>query len=229
MNHYLVECCANSVQSGIQGALGGANRIELCSNLESGGITPLREDVAILITSISIPIRILIRPRAGDFIYSEDELIQMLADIQFCKTIGCEGVVIGVLTKEGGINMNQTQRLVHAANPMHVTFNRAFDEGNNLQQNLEDVIACGCDTLLTAGQNNNVSLGMSNLKKLVSISEGRINILAGSGVSHENVKALFKIGIRNFHLSGSEKNINGVLETNSKNILAVIEELKTFV
>jgi copper homeostasis protein len=229
MNHYLVECCANSIQSAIQAELGGANRIELCTNLEVGGITPLREDITTLIKSVSIPIRILIRPRAGDFIYSEDEMIQMLADIQFCKTIGCEGVVIGVLTKERGINMNQTQRLVHAAIPMHVTFNRAFDEGNDLQQNLEDVIESGCDSLLTSGQAKNVALGLENLKKLVRISVGRINILAGSGVNHTNAEDLFKIGIRNFHLSGSEKNTDGVLETNSKNIQAVVEKLEDIV
>ena len=93
MNHYLVECCANSIQSAIQGELGGANRIELCSNLEIGGVTPSRGDIATLITTINIPVRILIRPRAGNFIYSENELLQMIADIQFCKTIGCEGVV----------------------------------------------------------------------------------------------------------------------------------------
>ena len=229
MNHYFVECCANSVQSAIQAELGGANRVELCANLEVGGITPLREDITTLIKSVSIASRILIRPRAGDFIYSKDEMIQMLADIQFCKTIGCEGVVIGVLTKGGGIKMNQTKRLVHAAKPMRVTFHRAFDEGNDLVKNLEDMIACGCDTLLTSGQAKNVSLGLENLKKLVRISAGRINILAGSGVNHKNVEDLFKIGVRNFHLSGSEKNTDGVLETNSKNIQAVVEKLENIV
>ena len=229
MNHYLIECCANSIQSAIQAELGGANRVELCANLEVGGITPLREDITTLIKSVSIPIRILIRPRAGDFIYSKDEMMQMLTDIQFCKTIGCEGVVIGVLTKEGGINMNQTKRLVHAAKPMRVTFHRAFDEANNLVKNLENVIACDCDTLLTSGKAKNVSLGFKNLKRLVKISSGRINILGGGGVNHTNVEALFKIGIRNFHLSGSEKNTHGVLETNSKNIQAVAEKLEDIV
>jgi len=229
MNNLLIECCANSVQSAINGAKGGANRIELCRSLMVGGLTPKHEDIIKAKVKLTIPLHILIRPREGSFIYADKEFNQILSDITICKDIGCAGVVIGSLNIDGSINKKQTKAMVDSAKPMHITFHRAFDEGNNLQQNLEDVIACGCDTLLTAGQNNNVSLGMSNLKKLVSISEGRINILAGSGVSHENVKALFKIGIRNFHLSGSEKNINGVLETNSKNILAVIEELKTFV
>lgn len=229
MNHYLVECCANSIQSAIQAEVGGANRVEFCANLEVGGITPLKEDIITLINSVNIPIRILIRPRAGDFIYSEDEIIQMIADIQFCKTIGSEGVVIGVLTKEGRVDINQTKRLAHAAKPMHVTFHRAFDEGNDLQQNLEDVIASDCDTLLTSGQAKNVALGLENLKKLVRISVGRINILAGSGVNHTNTEALYKIGIRNFHLSGSEKNMHGVLGTNSRNIQAVVKKLEDIV
>jgi copper homeostasis protein len=229
MNHYFVECCANSVQSGIQGALGGANRIELCSNLESGGITPLREDIQKAKKLLTIPVHILIRPRAGDFVYTRKEILQMIDDIRFCKKAGCDGVVIGMLKKDGSINKEQCEQLVNITKPMHVTFHRAFDEGNNLVKNLEDVIACGCDTILTAGQENNVNLGIENLKKLVRISAGRINILAGSGVNHTNVEALFKIGIRNFHLSGSEKNIHGVLGTNSRNIQAVVEKLEDIV
>ena len=229
MNNLLIECCANNVQSAINGAKGGATRIELCENLPVGGMTPKHEDIIKAKEKLTIPLHILIRPREGSFIYNDDEFNQILTDIAFCKNIGCSGIVIGALKIDGSINKNQTKAMVDSAKPMHVTFHRAFDEGNNLAKNLEDVIACGCDTLLTAGQNNNVSHGMSNLKKLVSISEGRINILAGSGVCHENIKDLFKIGIRNFHLSGSEKNTDGILETNSKNILAVIKELNTIV
>tara|TARA_B110000263_G_scaffold177047_1_gene154784 strand:+ start:362 stop:1051 length:690 start_codon:yes stop_codon:yes gene_type:complete len=229
MNHFLVECCANSIQSAIQGELGGANRIELCSNLEIGGLTPSKKEIATLITTINIPVRILIRPRAGNFIYSENELLQMITDIQFCKKIGCEGVAIGALHKDGSINKEQTKQLIKAAKPMHVTFHRAFDEGNNLQQSLEDVIACGCDTLLTAGQDNNVRNGLSNLEKLIKLANNRITILAGSGVNHTNVKSLYKIGIRNFHLSGSKINPKGELETEALLIKAVIGKLEGIV
>ena len=152
MNDFLVECCANSVQSAINGELGGANRIELCTHLEVGGITPTREDIIRARELLNIPLHVLIRPRSGDFVFSEKEMVQMLADIQFCKKLGCEGVVIGALHKDGSINKEQTKAMVKAVKPMHLTFHRAFDEGNNLQQNLEDVIACGCELLLTAGQ-----------------------------------------------------------------------------
>ena len=213
MNHYLLECCANSIQSALNGEEGGASRIELCAKLELGGITPKRKDVLKAKEILKIPICILIRPRSGSFIYSQDELSQMLSDIQFCKTVGCERVAIGALKKNGSINMKQTKRMVKAATPMRVTFHRAFDEGNDLQKNLEDVIACGCDTLLTAGQNKNVNSGISNLKKLIKLAKGRITILAGSGVNHRNVEVLYKIGIRNFHLSGSMKHLKGELKT----------------
>jgi len=229
MNNLVIECCANSVQSAINGVKGGANRIELCNNLENGGLTPKYEDIIKAKEKLITPLHILIRPREGSFIYTNDELNQILTDITFCKNVGCAGVVIGSLNIDGSINKKQTKAMVDSAKPMHITFHRAFDECNNLLRNLKDVIDCGCDTLLTSGQEKNVCLGFEKLKTLVSISKGRINILAGGGVNHENVKALFKIGVRSFHLSGSEKNSNGILETNSKNILSVIKKLKTLV
>ena len=229
MNHYSVECCSNSVQSAIQGMLGGANRVELCANLEVGGITPSRQDIQKVKGLLDIPLHILIRPRAGNFTYTESEILQIIADIQFCKNIGCDGVVIGALNTNGSINKVQTQTMVKAAKPMHITFHRAFDEGNSLQQNLEDVIACGCDSLLTAGQNNNVTDGISNLEQLIRLANNRITILAGSGVNHTNTEALYKIGIRNFHLSGSIKNKRKEAITDALLIKAVINKLEEIV
>ena len=229
MNDFLVECCANSVQSAINGELGGANRIELCTHLEVGGITPTREDIIRARELLNIPLHVLVRPRSGDFVFSEKEMVQMLADIQFCKKLGCEGVVIGALHKDGSINKEQTKAMVKAAKPMHITFHRAFDEGNNLQQNLEDVIACGCTLLLTAGKSDNVIDGISNLEQLVKLAKGRITILAGSGVNQSNAEALYKIGIRNFHLSASKKNQNSKVETDDLLIKAVIDKLEQIV
>jgi copper homeostasis protein len=225
MNIFLIECCANSVQSAINGQIAGANRIELCCNLEVGGLTPSREEITKALGILNIPIRILIRPRSGNFVFSKQELSQMIANINFCKTIGCEGIVIGALNKNNSINIEQTKVMVKAAKPMHITFHRAFDEANNLEENLEDVIACGCDSILTAGQSTNVIDGIANLKKLIRLANNRIHILAGSGVNHTNVEALYKIGIRNFHLSGSEKTKSDILETNSINIQKLITKL----
>jgi copper homeostasis protein len=229
MNHYSVECCSNSVQSAIQGGLGGANRIELCANLEVGGITPSRKNIKKTKGLLNIPLYILIRPRAGRFIYTGKEILKMIDDIQFCKKAGCDGVVIGMLKKDGSINKEQCTQLVNIAKPMHVTFHRAFDEGNDLQQNLEDVIDCGCDTLLTAGQSENVNSGISNLEQLVILAKERITIVAGSGVNATNAKTLYKIGVRNFHLSGSIKNLNGELETSSLLIKKMKDKLEQIV
>ena len=229
MNDFLVECCANSVQSAINGQIGGANRIELCTHLEVGGITPTREDIIRARELLNIPLHVLIRPRSGDFVFSEKEMVQILADIQFCKKLGCDGVVIGALHKDDSINKEQTKAMVKAAKPMHITFHRAFDEGNNLRQNLEDVIACGCELFLTAGQSDNVIDGISNLEQLVKLAKGRITILAGSGVNQSNAEALYKIGIRNVHLSGSMKNQKGEIETDALLIKAVIDKLEQIV
>ena len=229
MNHYLIECCANSVQSAINGEKGGANRIELCAGLELGGLTPKRDDILKANTEINIPIYVLIRPKDRNFVYSDDDLIKMISDIQFCKTVGSEGIVIGALHKNGSINMDQTKQMVKAAAPMRVSFHRAFDEANDLLKNLEDVIACGCDTLLTAGQSENVNSVISNLEQLVKLAKGRITILAGSGVNHTNAEALYKIGIRNFHLSGSIENLKGKLETHSLLIKKMKDKLDQIV
>mgnify|MGYP006180910625 CR=1 FL=1 len=229
MNIFFIECCANSVQSAINGRLGGANRIELCQNLESGGLTPKIKEIRKALAILNIPIRILIRPRIGSFIFSKEELSKMIRDINFCKGIGCEGVVVGALNDDRSINMEQTKKMVQAAKPMHITFHRAFDEANNIKKNLEDVIACGCDTLLTSGQSNNIINGISNLKNLIKLANNRIQILAGSGVNHKNVGLLYKIGIRSFHLSGSKKTKNSILETKSENIQKLITKLNTIV
>ena len=213
MTKLVVECCANSVESFVNGQKGGATRIELCRSLEVGGLTPSYSNILIAKSLILIPIFVLIRPRKGNFIYSDTEFKQIISDIKFCKEIGCNGIVMGSLNKDGSINQLQSTEMINIARPMEVTFHRAFDEGNELQKNLEDVIACGCDTLLTAGQSENVNSGISNLEQLVKLAKGRITVLAGSGVNHTNAEALYKIGIRNFHLSGSIRNQKGELET----------------
>jgi len=229
VKNFFVECCANSVQSAINGQIGGANRIELCQNLEVGGLTPNKKEIKQALNILNIPTRILIRPRAGSFIFSEEEQLKMIADINFCKEIGCEGVVIGALNNDRSINIEQTKEMAQVAKPMHITFHRAFDEANNIKQNLEDVIACGCDSLLTSGQSTNVINGISNLKNLIQMANNRIQILAGNGVNHTNVEMLYKIGIRRFHLSGSKTNKNSILETKSENIKKLITKLNKIV
>lgn len=225
MNDLLIECCANSIESAINGENGGAHRIELCRKLEVGGITPFHQDIIQAKETLTIALNILIRPRASDFVYTENELKQMIHDIIFCKEVGCDGVVIGALNPDGSINKKQCEQMIDAANGMHITFHRAFDEANNLEQNLEDIIECGCDSLLTAGQSRNVEEGFPKLETLVKLANNRINILAGSGVNVANVESLYQIGISSFHLSGNELTTSGRMETSTKIIRAVVEKL----
>ena len=227
MTKLVVECCANSIESAINGQKGGTNRIELCTELESGGITPLHKEITLAKSLLNIPIFVLIRPRKGNFIYTEKEFQQIISDIEFCKKSGCEGVVIGSLNLDGSINKEQTSEMVKIAKPMEVTFHRAFDESKDIENDLNSIISCGCDRLLTSGKEENVELGYKNLKKIIQLSEGRIKVMAGSGVSHTNIEKLYNIGIREFHLSGKIKNNDGKIETSEELIRLAVSKTKT--
>lgn len=223
----IIECCANSVNSALIGIEAGANRVELCANLEEGGTTPKLEDIKTLRKLTKVNIHVLILPNANKFIYPKGEFQQIINDIEYCKKIGCNGVVIGALNKNLSINISQTKAMVKAAKPMKVTFHRAFDITTNLEKNLEKIITCKCDYLLTSGQKSSVEKGMKNLKQLGKLANNRIKILAGGGVNHKNIKTLYDIGIREFHLSGSKKNKLGILETKFENINKAVKELTT--
>jgi len=223
----IIECCANSVNSALIGIEAGANRVELCANLEEGGTTPKLEDIKTLRKLTKVNIHVLILPNANKFIYPKEEFQQIINDIEYCKKIGCNGVVIGALNKNLSINISQTKAMVKAAKPMKVTFHRAFDITTNLEKNLEKIITCKCDYLLTSGQKSSVEKGMKNLKQLGKLANNRIKILAGGGVNHKNIKTLYDIGIREFHLSGSKKNKLGILETKFENINKAVKELTT--
>ena len=227
MTKLVVECCANSIESAIKGQKGGTNRIELCTELESGGITPLHKEITLAKSLLNIPVFVLIRPRKGNFIYTEKEFQQIISDIEFCKKTGCEGVVIGSLNLDGSINKEQTSEMVKIARPMEVTFHRAFDESKDIENDLNSIISCGCDRLLTSGKEENVELGYKKLKKIIQLSEGRINIMAGSGLSHTNIEKLYNIGIREFHLSGKIKNNDGKIETSEELIRLAVSKTKT--
>ena len=223
----IIECCANSVNSALIGIEAGANRVELCTNLEEGGTTPKLEDIKTLRKLTKVNIHVLILPNANKFIYPKGEFQQIINDIEYCKKIGCNGVVIGALNKNLSINISQTKAMVKAAKPMKVTFHRAFDITTNLEKNLEKIITCKCDYLLTSGQKSSVEKGMKNLKQLGKLANNRIKRLAGGGVNHKNIKTLYDIGIREFHLSGSKKNKLGILETKFENINKAVKELTT--
>jgi copper homeostasis protein len=235
MSKVIVECCANSVQSAINGQAGGAERIELCANLEQGGTTPSAASICLAREALEVDLYVLIRPRAGNFVYSELELEEIIQDIEFCKEIGCDGVVVGVLNADGSVNEQQTKTMVQAAQPMGVTFHRAFDVAKDVEQALESIIKCGCERLLTSGQATQAIEGVKVFQQLVAKANNRIEIMAGSGVNANNVLTLYPLGIRQFHLSGTdviaqEENAfsfgSKLLQTNPQKIQEVADALE---
>ena len=201
-NSSIVEVCAFSLESCIAAEKGGAKRIELCSSIHEGGTTPSAGLIQLAKQRVSIEIYAMIRPRGGDFCYSNDEISVMEADIRMVKQCGCEGVVLGILQKDGRVNVSQTKALVALAKPMQVTFHRAIDMTPNYLQALEDIIETGCHRILTSGQKNTALEGMEAIEILVNQAKGRIEIMAGSGINAYNAKLLLHTGVNALHLTG---------------------------
>lgn len=198
----ILEICAGSVESAIAARDGGAQRIELCAALEIGGVTPSAGIIAEARKVEGISLNVIIRPRGGDFLYNSYEAESMIYDIQLCKKLGVDGVVIGALTADGDIDTALCRRLIDAADGMSVTFHRAFDMCRNPQQALEELIALGCDRVLTSGQATTAEAGIRLLKELVEQAAGRISIMPGCGVNSGNAaRILQETGATEIHAS----------------------------
>lgn len=199
----LLEICANSYQSAINAQEAGAHRIELCSELSIGGVTPSYGLLKLVLSTLRLPVFVLIRPRSGDFIYTKSEFDTMKTDIKLCKSLGARGIVSGVLTKERTIDLLRTQELIECAGSMEFTFHRAFDIVKDPFDALEQLIEMGAHRILTSGQRERAEEGLELLEALVDRAKGRIGIMAGSGVSAENVSKFRAIGITEVHSSAS--------------------------
>ena len=185
-----IEIACFNPESAITAFENGADRIELCDGLSEGGTTPDFETVKQLREKISIPMLVMIRPRGGNFTYSDEEFAQMKSDLRHLKSLKVDGFVFGILDENDEINTLQNKELVELAKPYPCTFHRAFDRAKDLETSLEKVIGCGFTTILTSGQKPNVSEGRENLKKLVELSAGRIEILVGGGLRSTNIKEI---------------------------------------
>ncbi len=201
----LLEICANSFDSALAAERGGADRIELCENLNEGGTTPSHGTISLTTRQLNIPVYVLIRPRAGNFVYSDEEFNIMKADVEHCKALGCQGVVIGLLKPDGTVDRQRTAELVRLAQPMGVTFHRAFDGVPEISQALEAIIESGCERILTSGLHNTAMEGAAVIRELRTLAGGRIKILAGSGVNPENITELARLTMADeFHSSAKE-------------------------
>jgi copper homeostasis protein len=185
-----VEVVVDSVASARAAERGGAARLELCSSLIEGGITPATGLIELTRAAVSIGIYVMIRPRGGDYCYDDDEFEVMQRDIAAAKRLGADGVVFGILDLRGRIDIARTRLLVELARPLGVTFHRAFDMTPDLPQALEDLCACGLDRVLTSGGEQTALQGSAVLAQLVQKSRNRIALMPGSGIKPENACAL---------------------------------------
>jgi len=201
-DQYVIEIATTDFITTKAAVEGGADRIELCASLIEGGITPSYGTLLQCRETFDVDLFPIIRPRGGDFLYTEEEFQMMLKEVKFCKEVGCEGVVIGLLQEDGNIDIKRTAALVQAAYPLDVTFHRAFDRCIDPFMALEQLIAVGCQRILTSGQKPIVMEGLETLIQLVEAANDRIIIMPGSGVRKENIKLLAeKTGAVEFHSS----------------------------
>ena len=198
---YFVESCCPSLEAVRRAVQAGAGRIELCEDLSCGGVTPSEELIrASLAVAGQIPVNVLVRPRAGDFVYSRDEVRQMLDSIAICKQLGVNGVVVGALTQEGKVDAETMRLLLTRARPLAVTFHRAFDVCQDPASALEELIGLGIERLLTSGHCANAFEGRFALKRLVEQASGRIVIMPGCGITPSNLAEIASVtGASEFH------------------------------
>jgi copper homeostasis protein len=198
----VVEICIDSVESAIAAERGGANRLELCSDLLEGGITPGAGLIASVRRKVAIELYVMIRPRGGDFCYSDSEFDVMREEIQHAQNLGADGVVLGLLDERGHIDVARTRQLVELARPLPVTFHRAIDMTPDLKQALENVVSTGACRILTSGGAPNATQGISEITRMVESARGRVAIMAGSGISTETIALVAEsTGATEFHSS----------------------------
>lgn len=211
-----LEVVVYTIDAALKAQEGGADRIELCDNPGEGGTTPSAGIIQQVKTLLNIPVFIMIRPRGGDFCYSDHEFESMKHYIAFCKSLNIPGVVFGILTTDGEIDKTRCTELIKLARPMKVTCHRAFDMTKDPMQSLEDCITLGFDRILTSGHQLKAEMGIACITQLVKQSKNRISIMAGSGVNEQNVaKIITNTKVKEVHFAALKQETSNMQYQNS--------------
>jgi copper homeostasis protein len=214
-----LEIVASTVRSCVAAERGGADRIELCAALGTAGVTPSAGTIKAVKAAVSIPVFVMIRPREGDFVYSEEEILVMEHEIDAAQVYGADGIVFGCLTPDGNVDIATTKRLIARSAPLPVVFHRAFDVTNDLFKSLEEIIECGCIRILTSGGQPKINeKGIETLHALSKQAAGRITIMPGGGVTEEVLPKFDKTLITEVHTSAREEVISPSSSWSSSNI-----------
>ena len=197
----ILEVCVETIQQGLLAENNHADRIEFCHRLDLGGVTPDHDLIRSAVNTIKIPVKIMIRPRGGDFIYSDSEVDKMKSDIRYCKSIGVEEVVLGALNEDGEVDNRLTQRLAKLAFPMKVTFHKAIDAVNNFMSSLKTLSTMeNIDSVLTSGTKENALSGKEYIKLASKEFSGLLNIIAAGSITNQNLKEIHsELNMKEYH------------------------------
>jgi copper homeostasis protein len=224
----LLEIAVDTLEDAVAAERGSAGRIELCSDLNADGLSPSADLLMRVRKAIAIPIHVMVRPRAGDFCYSEDEFSVMKEEVSLFRSLGANGIVTGILTPEKSVDTVRTAELVRLARPLGTTFHRAFDTVTDPVKALEDIISCGAERLLTSGQQKSAVAGLPMIRSLIDIAGGRISVMPGAGIDAGNVRSVMQsLVVKEIHLGKGVKRAdeNGIVRAEESMVRALLAEL----
>lgn len=221
-----VEICCNSIDSARNACRGGASRIELCRDLELDGLTPDRDAIAYCVETLQLVTHVLVRPLPGGFVYDDDTFDLVRRQVRMCRDFGAAAVVVGFLNPDGTVDAEKTKEIVDLAFPMSVTFHRAFDACSAPLEALEQIVQCGCARLLTSGCETTAERGMPLIKDLVALSDGRLSVMAGAGVTPGNAaRIVAETGVNEVHGSCKRKMDDGSWLTDASVVRALVDSV----
>ena len=216
-SRFFLEVCVDSVESAIEAQAGGADRLELCADLVIGGTTPSEALFRRVRQTVDLPIHVMIRPRFGDFLYTEHEYQIMLDCVTTYKNLGADGIVTGILSLDGSLDFERMQQIREWSDGINLTLHRAIDMSNDPSDTADKAVRCGVDIVLTSGHADTASAGIPVIRNLADSFGDKIEIMAGSGVNEENIAEIHKqTGVRSFHLSGKKNVESGMVYRNER-------------